>query len=429
MPLPFGVVYHVVEDGLLLVMPFCLSFSRPARTAAGLLLPFAVLATLLGGCVSSHTQAPAAPSAPAPAEQNSAPAAPAQQPATEQPSPPPPLPIIVAAVGDIMLGSAWPDTRDLPPSDAKNLLAPAASVLQNADLAFGNLEGPLVDGGRPTKRGGPHSFAFAVPTRYGVRLQEAGFDLLSLANNHASDFGARGRASTRRVLDNLGIAHAGDKGTVAFRDVRGRRVALVAFAHNKVAHNVNDVANARRVVAALVGRADIVLVSFHGGGEGSGRQHVPRGPETYLGEARGDLRKFAHAVVDAGADLVLGHGPHVVRGMEVYRGRLIAYSLGNFATYGKFGLSGPTSYAPILEAHLDAQTGAFRGGFVHAFRQTKPGGPRPDPQRAVVPVLRRLGKQDFGAGAVQIADDGALLAAPETTHGGAGLNRPNPVLQ
>ena len=321
-------------------------------------------------------------------------------------------PIVIAAVGDIMLGSAWPDAGDLPPRDGAALLSDVTPLLARADLAFGNLEGPLVDGGRPTKRGGPHSFAFGVPTRYGVRLKEAGFDLLSLANNHASDFGARGRVSTRRVLDGLGIGHAGDKGSVAFRQVRGRRVALVAFAHNNVASNVNDVENARRVIAGLASRADIVIVSFHGGGEGAGHQHVARGPETYLGEARGDLRRFAHAVVDAGADLVLGHGPHVVRGMEVYRGRLIAYSLGNFATYGKFGLSGPTGLSLILEAEVASQDGAFLGGRIHPLWQVKPGGPRRDPSGAVLPVVERLSRQDFGIRAVRVGKNGVLHLPP-----------------
>jgi hypothetical protein len=323
--------------------------------------------------------------------------------------PRPAPPITLAAVGDIMLGSDWPDGRDLPPRGV-DLLRPVTPILARADIAFGNLEGPLVDGGKPFKAAGPRSFAFRVPTRYGAYLKRAGFDVLSLANNHASDFGPRGRASTRRTLDTLGIAHAGDKGTVAIRAVRGRRVAFVAFAHNNVAHSVNDVGAARRVIAALAasGRADLIVVSFHGGGEGAGFQHVGRGPERYLGEARGDLRRFSHAVVDAGADLVLGHGPHVVRGMEVYRGRLIAYSLGNFATYGKFGLRGPTALSLILEARLEPNTGAFRGGRVHAVVQRKPGGPRPDPGKSVIGVLRSLSRADFGRSAVGITRDGAL---------------------
>jgi poly-gamma-glutamate capsule biosynthesis protein CapA/YwtB (metallophosphatase superfamily) len=156
-----------------------------------------------------------------------------------------------------------------------------------------------------------------------------------------------------------------------------------------------------------VAKNDIVVVSFHGGAEGPTNQHVPRGAEIYLGEERGDLRKFTHAMIDAGADLLIGHGPHVVRGMEVYRGRLIAYSLGNFATYGKFQLAGPTSWTLVLEAQLGAD-GAFLGGKIHPALQIKPGGPRLDQYRTVIPVVRQLSMDDFGANAVKISDDGTI---------------------
>ena len=320
--------------------------------------------------------------------------------------------ITVKAVGDIMLGSAYPDESDLPPHGGARLLRDATPVLRSADLTFGNLEGPLCDNGASTKSG-PRSYAFRVPTRYGRHLQAAGFDVLSLANNHASDFGAAGRKSTRAVLDKLGIGHAGgDKNDADVRVVNYVRVTTLAFATNAVSLNLNDVAGARAAVAKAARDADIVIVSFHGGGEGAGYQHVARGPETYLGESRGDLRRFARAVVDAGADLVLGHGPHVVRGMEVYKGRLIAYSLGNFATYGKFGLSGPTGLSLILEARVSSESGAFLGGRIHPFRQVKPGGPKRDPSGAVLPVIARLSKQDFGPAAVRVGKNGTLAAPP-----------------
>ena len=319
-------------------------------------------------------------------------------------------PITIAAVGDIMLGSTYPDRRDLPPAGGATLLADVAPILRRADLTFGNLEGPLADGGKPAKKTGANSYAFRVPTAYGKHLQAAGFDVLSCANNHANDFGVSGRVSTRRTLDALGIAHAGsERDDVAFLTVQGKRVAVLAFATGSVPANLNDIPGAVRRVRDAAARADLVIVSFHGGAEGSRYQHVPRGGETYLGEKRGNLRGFTHAVIDAGADLVLGHGPHVVRGMEVYRDRLIAYSLGNFATYGKFGLSGPTAMAPILEAHLDPETGKFVGGRVHPARQTKPGGPRRDKTGAVLPILRDLSRADFGQNAVRIRPDGALL--------------------
>lgn len=319
-------------------------------------------------------------------------------------------PVVIAAVGDIMLGSAYPDKSDLPPDGGATLLADVTPILRRADLTFGNLEGPLTDGGKSTKKPGGKSFAFRVPTAYGKHLKDAGFDVFSCANNHANDFGASGRASTRRILESLGIAHAGsDKDDVAFLNVQGKRVAVVAFATGTIPANLNDVPGAVRRVRDASAQADLVIVSFHGGGEGSGYQHVPRGSETYLGENRGNLRRFTHAVVDAGADLVIGHGPHVVRGMEVYKKHLIAYSLGNFATYGKFGLSGPTALAPILEAHLDPETGEFIGGRVHPARQTKPGGPRRDKTGAVLPVLRALSTADFKKTAVRILPNGEML--------------------
>ena len=196
-----------------------------------------------------------------------------------------------------------------------------------------------------------------MPTRFAKNLKAAGFDVMSVANNHASDFGDAGRANTRKTLDALGIKHAGSDRTqfsTTYLDVRGTKVAFIGFAHNNIVPNVNDLDSARRLVQDAGKKADIVVVSFHGGAEGIGAQHVPRQTELFLGEKRGNLPLFARTVIDAGADLVLGHGPHVLRGMEIYKDRLIAYSLGNFATYGWFKLTGETALTIILEARLDA---------------------------------------------------------------------------
>jgi hypothetical protein len=319
--------------------------------------------------------------------------------------------LTVAAVGDIMMGSTYPDASGLPPEDGATMLSEVKPILSAADIAFGNLEGPMLEGGA-TSKCSPTStrcFAFRVPTRYGKHLKDAGFDVLSLANNHAYDFGPEGRESSMRVLNELGIAHSGKVGDIASMNVKGRRVAVIAFATYPTSYNFLDIENAKRLVAGLAGKNDIVIVSFHGGAEGPTNQHVPRGPENYLGEDRGDLRKFTHAMIDAGADLLIGHGPHVVRGMEVYRNRLIAYSLGNFATYGKFQLVGPTSLSLILEAQL-ATDGAFLGGKIHPALQTKPGGPRLDTYRTVVPVIRQLSMDDFGTSAIRVSDDGTISA-------------------
>jgi capsule synthesis protein PGA_cap len=316
--------------------------------------------------------------------------------------------IVIAAAGDIMLGSTYPPGRGLPPEDGATMLKDVTPLLSSADLAFGNLEGPMLEGGT-TSKCRPESrscFAYRVPTRYGKYLKDAGFDVMSVANNHASDFGAEGRESTRRVLDTLGIAHSGGNyDDIPYLNVKGKKIGVIAFAFNNVSYNINDIETARRVVARVKAKADLVIVSFHGGAEGAAAQRVPRGPETYLSEARGDSRAFTHAVVDAGADLVLGSGPHVVRGMEVYRDRLIVYSLGNFAFHG-FRFAGPTGLSVVLEVTIGSD-GRFLSGLIHPLIQT-PEGPRLDKDRTVIPIARSLSTEDFGLSAVKISDSGAI---------------------
>jgi hypothetical protein len=324
--------------------------------------------------------------------------------------------ITIAAVGDVMLGSPFPNESRMPPNDGADILKAVTPILSAADIAFGNMEGPIVDGGisekcEEPKPGEPvRCFAFRMPTRFAKNLKDAGFDIMSVANNHASDFGEPGRASTRKTLDSLGIKHAGSdkvQFSTAYLDVEGIKVAFVGFAHNSISPNVNDLDTARRLVQEADKRADIVVVSFHGGAEGTGAQNVPRQTELFFGEKRGNLPLFAKTVVDAGADLVLGHGPHVLRAMEIYKDRLIAYSLGNFATYGWFRLQAETALTAILEVHLD-QTGKFAGGRLHAARQEGWGVPVLDESGAAVRKVRTLSEADFGASAPRIADDGAI---------------------
>ena len=335
-------------------------------------------------------------------------------------------PITIAAVGDIMLGSPFPNDSRMPPNDGADLLKGVTPILSAADIAFGNLEGPIVDGGvslkcpppapipSPTPTTKPATpkmcFAFRVPTRYGKYLKQAGFDVMSLANNHAGDFGDLGRISTRKVLDAQGIKHAGsDRETfsTAYLEVRGKKIAVIGFAHNKIVPNVNDLAFARQLVAQAKKKADIVIVSFHGGAEGTDHQHVPAQTEIFAGETRGNLPLFAHTVIDAGADLVLGHGPHVMRGMEIYKDRLIAYSLGNFCTYGWFQLAAETALSEILEVKI-GQDGKFVSGKIHGAHQEGRGGPILDNTGDSIRKVRELSLADFGANSPKIADDGSI---------------------
>jgi len=235
---------------------------------------------------------------------------------------------------------------------------------------------------------------------------------MNLANNHASDFGENGRASTRKVLDALGIKYAGgdkDRFSTAYLDAKGITIAVIGFDHNAVSPNVNDLDEARRLVTAAKKKAQIVIVTFHGGAEGEAAQHVPHQTELFVNEKRGNLPLFAHTVIDAGADLVLGHGPHVLRGMEVYKNHLIAYSMGNFATYGMFNLKGAQGTTAIFQIYLSPQ-GDFVGGKIIPVRQEGRGGPKLDSTGAAIRRLRELSTADFGTSAPTISDDGSILA-------------------
>ncbi|HEX7029323.1 MAG TPA: CapA family protein [Gammaproteobacteria bacterium] len=338
-----------------------------------------------------------------------------------QPAPPDMAPVTVPeieksptlrirAVGDIMLGTDFPQDR-LPPDDGRGLLAPVEHWLRDADLTFGNVEGVLMDGGEPEKFCNNPSlcYLFRSPARYAFTLRDAGFDVASLANNHARDFGEEGRSASMAALAAAGIAHTGRAGDIASFTVKGHRVAVVGFAPNIGSWPLLDVQGAAHLVAGLEVGHDIVIVSFHGGAEGADALHVPQGMETYYGEQRGNLRKFSRAVIDAGADLVIGHGPHVPRGLELYRGRLIAYSLGNFATHWGISVSGDKGLAPVLEAVLDAD-GRFVKGLLLSAVQRRPDGVFPDASKRALKLMHALTREDFGGGGLRFDGERPLPA-------------------
>ena len=185
------------------------------------------------------------------------------------------------------------------------------------------------------------------------------------------------------------------------------RSRSVGFAPYTWAQSLTNIPAARRLVKKAAANADVVIVTMHAGAEGSSHTHVSRGTEMFLGENRGNSLAFTHAVVDAGADLVIGSGPHVLRGMEWYRGHLIAYSLGNFAGYKVFALGGPLSISGILRVTLRGN-GAFDSGTLVPTRLVGGGMPALDPTESAHGIVRTLSQEDFGAHAVKVSANGGL---------------------
>ena len=350
-------------------------------------------------------------------------------------------PVRLAFVGDINLGTeTLPD--GVPPDNGRGLLDRAQPSL-HGDLVIGNFEGVLADTGTSVKclvrltpkeqrrkerlrkqmkadtlppATRPNCYAFRTPTMLAPRLVEAGFTHMNLANNHANDLGPAGRESTEHVLESLGVRLYGPVGRITVDTIRRgdslTTVGLVGFTTYPYAYNLLDIERSAAVVDSIRPLVDLLLVTFHGGTEGVKALRTGEVAESLGREPRGDLRRWARAVIDAGADAVIGHGPHVLRGMEFYRQRLIAYSLGNFATYRGFNLTGPLGVTGVLQLEFSPDR-TLRAARLVPMKQLPKQGPFPDPDRSAIHLVRRLSAQDFGATAVAITDSGEVVLPPK----------------
>ena len=315
----------------------------------------------------------------------------------------PPGVVAIVATGDIVMGSS----PNLPPDGGRSFFSDVQTDLAG-DVVLGNLEGTLSTGGS-SKCGAASTncFAFRTPPSYARWLARAGFTVMNLANNHAFDYGEEGLQQTVSALKRVGLLHTGRPNQITVQKVGEIRVATVGFAPYPWAASLTDLAAAKRLVRAADRVSNVVVVTMHAGAEGRDQQHVRAGTERFLGENRGDPVRFAHAVVDAGADLVVGSGPHVLRGMEWYKRRLIAYSLGNFAGYDVFSLGGPLSTSGILSVTLDGG-GRFEAGRLVPTHMVGAGLPALDPSEAAHGLVRTLSREDFGARGVKVSPDGIL---------------------
>lgn len=318
-------------------------------------------------------------------------------------------PVTIEWVGDIALSTQ----RGLPAGGLAHALAPVRRGLRDADLTTGNLEGTLSTGGTSKCAGGIGSgncIAFQAPPSTARSLRALGFDLMNMANNHSLDYGYSGRRQTIAALSSAGIAHTGLPGEITVLRVHGTRVAFIGFAPYSFDADLLDIPAARALVRRARRRARIVVVIIHAGAEGANQLHTPHGEEHYAGEDRGNPRAFAHAVIDAGASVVLGSGPHVVRGVERYRGHLVAYSLGNFVGYHTLGDSGVLADSGILRLTLDPD-GRLRAARWISLRISG-GLPRPDPAGASARLAAALSRQDFPRGHYDIGPRGYFRLGP-----------------
>jgi hypothetical protein len=320
--------------------------------------------------------------------------------------------IRIKAVGDVLLGSLTPQTF-IPPQQGQIFVDSIGAYLRGADITFGNFEAAFVrEGMKPQKcaeasRKKGVCFEFGVPLTLAPTLKNLGFTVMSVDNNHADDYGAQAAELTKQTIREQGIQPAPKKG-FAELTVKNKRCAIVAFGFSETSYNISDIATTQSVIRDVKKRFERVLVSFHGGAEGKNAMHVKDRTEMFYGENRGNLVRFAHAAIDAGADMVIGHGPHVLRAMELYQDRLIAYSLGNFLTYGNINVKGVSGVTCVLEASIDEASGKFLGGKIIPVVQLAPGIPVYDAEKQAITLIRDLTREDFPATPLIIGADGTL---------------------
>ena len=312
--------------------------------------------------------------------------------------------VTIAAAGDTLSTDHAGELR---------LLDATAPYFRQADLGFVNLEGVLMDPPGTARACGRSCYRFRMPETMAGYMRAAGITVVSSANNHSADFGAQGQRSTVQALIKQGLASVGlaiSPYAVA-KTSTGTNVAVIGYSPHQGTLSMFDIPAMQRQVRALKQQGAIVVVSLHAGAEGNSAWYVPRGEERFLGDRRGDVYAFAHSAVDAGADLVLGHGPHVLRAMEMYKNRLIAYSLGNFATNGPVSLSGLNQYGGILQVALNDVTGAFEGARFIGTSQTKSRkdiGPQLDAR--ATQLLADITARTFSDPGLSISTDGTIRA-------------------
>jgi poly-gamma-glutamate capsule biosynthesis protein CapA/YwtB (metallophosphatase superfamily) len=309
---------------------------------------------------------------------------------------------MIAAVGDSELGN----TPKLP-ANATTYFAPVRAALA-APIEFGNLEGTMTNG--TDSKCAPTSsecYAFRVPPSYAHIYRTAGFKVLNSANNHSHDFGVQGVIDTSAALRSAGIVQAGLPGQIGIVRDGTTKVAFVDFAPYDNTNNLLDFTAAAHLIARAHRLAKLVVVYMHAGAEGSNADHVTKATEYYVGEDRGNPYAFAHAAIVDGADLVLASGPHVLRGMQFYRGHLIAYSLGDFENYYDFSSSGTLALSGILHVSLTPAGKYVMGRFTSLLLSTA-GQATLDPRHAAAAFVNQLSREDFGTTAAIISASGTI---------------------
>lgn len=327
----------------------------------------------------------------------------------------------VCAGGDVTLGSnvgASAKSRagadGLIPPDA--LLAPLRPLLAGSDLVLLNVEGAIGEGSIAAKcrPGSKLCYQLRQPTATAAALVRAARPAIfvgNVANNHSHDAGGAGFLSTLRLLESVQAFVTGaDTLATAVEVAPGDTIGVLGFSAWTIA-GVTDLAAVRRHVARAVARYHRVIVTMHLGAEGQAARHARDVKEVFAGEQRGNPVQFARTAAEAGASMVIGHGPHVLRAVRFEGRALVAYSLGNLLTYGPFNVNGPNGRAVVLCATLKGD-GSVRDARAIATQQRAAGMLSADSTGGALRDLQDLLIDDFPRDTIMVSRDGTIARRP-----------------
>ena len=314
--------------------------------------------------------------------------------------------ISISAVGDMVF-----------PYNFENAKSHFNELVQyfNSDLNLGNLEGPITYSTKSTKNtssGKMYAFRFS-PDIIPDLLKFLNFKGVLVSNNHSFDYGEKGFSDTIKFLKKASIEPIGIKSTITEFNIKGKKIGIIGFYYSSRFNDLRDITQSYQIVKNAKKNYDFVIIFFHGGKEGIDAKYVYNKTEYFGNENRGNIFAFSHAVVDAGADIVIGSGPHILRGLELYKGKLIAYSLGNFIASGGLSTKGELSISCILSIKYDLTTNNFVSGHIIPIDLTAKN-PRYDYSKKAIYILRILIDQIYKDNLnlipnINIIDDGTII--------------------
>jgi poly-gamma-glutamate capsule biosynthesis protein CapA/YwtB (metallophosphatase superfamily) len=287
-------------------------------------------------------------------------------------------------------------------------------LLADADVVLLNVEGAIGQGPAPQKcpKGSTSCFAFRQPpstARALRRLADSAAVVGNVANNHARDAGDDGFRISLGYLTRAGVLVTGaDTLATAVPTRRGDTIAVLGFYTSMESPDARDLEAVRRHVRRAVEQFGTVVVTMHLGAEGPDAQRTANATEIFLGKIdRGNPVAFADAALDAGATLVIGHGPHVLRAAEWRGDRLVLYSLGNLLTYGPFRLIEPMNRGAVACVEIDSAR-HVRSARLAPTVQLAAGILRADSTARAATLVDSLSALDFPESGVLVGADGTL---------------------